>query len=286
MRFIAFLITSCLFMLVFTSFYPPIETRTILEKMLNAVQQLRTVQYQIHSQERLKDETNLTDATSLTKVMESPTRKFYIQVLSEANKGTELLYVQGENNNKVKVAKSWLPNVNLSLFSSFLTNGQRHTVKSVGFLPVLRIIGEGIKRSDIAKNFNSCFFYRGEIIYKNKKCFKIEIIDPAYSFSKYQALKGETPYSIAFKFGLSEYAIVEKNKLSYFDDEVENKIIFIPSSYAKNSVFYIDEATYLPVYQEISDDRGLFEKYEFYNVLVNPVFSTIDFSADNPNYHF
>jgi len=118
-------------MLVFTSFYPPIETRAILEKMLNAVQQLRTVQYQIHSQERLKDETNLTDATSLTKVMESPTRKFYIQVLSEVNKGTELLYVQGENNNKVKVAKSWLPNVNLSLFSSFLTNGQRHTGKRV-----------------------------------------------------------------------------------------------------------------------------------------------------------
>jgi outer membrane lipoprotein-sorting protein len=44
------------------------------------------------------------------------------------------------------------------------------------------------------------------------------------------------------------------------------------------TVLYIDKETNFPIYQEMSDEKGVFEKYEYSNLVVNPIFKADDFS--------
>ncbi len=272
--------------LLFGSFEPAIDLHAVIEKMLNTVIQLKGVQYRLRSTERIKDDPKLKNALLFTKVMEQPVRKFYIRIESEDHKGTEMLYAHGENNDKIKVSANWVPTLNLSPFSSFLTKGQRHTPYSTGYMPVYRIIGAGLKKADLAKRFTVYFNYEGEVDFYQHKCYKIRIKDPEYAYINYKALPGETAFSIATKFAISEYAILERNDISYFDDDLSGKTLSIPSSYAKESVLYIEISTHLPLLQEMSDERGVFEKYEFFNVVVNPNFAADEFKPSFKGYNF
>lgn len=85
--------------------------------------------------------------------------------------------------------------------------------------------------------------------------------------------ENETIRSIAQKKGIGEYMILELNdELDGFNDDLEEEQkILIPNSYAKNMELYIDKKTFLPVFQKIADDKGLYEQYEYTNVILNPI---------------
>jgi outer membrane lipoprotein-sorting protein len=70
------------------------------------------------------------------------------------------------------------------------------------------------------------------------------------------------------------------------DDDLGGKTLKVPSSYAKKSVLYIQKDTKIPVYQEMSDDKGLFEKYEYRDVVVNPKFADDEFTTSFSDYRF
>ena len=56
--------------------------------------------------------------------------------------------------------------------------------------------------------------------------------------------------------------------------------------YAKKSVVYIDRINYLPLKQEMYDDKGLFEKYEFLNLKINPTIYEEEFTEGFKDYNF
>jgi outer membrane lipoprotein-sorting protein len=43
---------------------------------------------------------------------------------------------------------------------------------------------------------------------------------------------------------------------------------------------YIDEANSFPIYQEMNDDKGLYEKYEYNGLKVNPTFAGDEFTEE------
>jgi outer membrane lipoprotein-sorting protein len=49
---------------------------------------------------------------------------------------------------------------------------------------------------------------------------------------------------------------------------------------------YIDKENFFPIFQEVSDDKGIFERYQFFNLTVNPVFKANEFTEDFPEYNF
>jgi hypothetical protein len=251
--------------------------KEILDKMLLAVKTYTSASYKIESYERLKDATTLHYGASFTKILVNPL-KLHLQILDKSDVGTELIYIQNQHNNKVIVnAGKWIPTLHLSPFNSLITKDQHHTIFSAGFGMVYRIMYHA--KSVSKNNFDSVFIYVGDVNYKGNLCYKLQLFDKNYKKIIYKTKKGETALTIATKFLIPEYTIVEWNKkVENFTDEIdENTLLIIPSSYAKKAILYIDKGNNFPIYQEMIDEKGVFEKYEISNLTINPIFNGNDF---------
>jgi outer membrane lipoprotein-sorting protein len=264
------------------------QTRQIVDNMLATIAKHQGAEFNMAASERLVGKPGSYNQMSMfTKVNVNPL-KIYAKVLSDPNKGTELLYVTGQRDNKIRVNPGkFLPTLTLAPTSNLLSKNQHHTLLTSGFMIVHRIVADGVKRADAKGKFDDVFKYDGEVTYQNKKCYKIVIDDPSFTYTTAVGLAGENVNTLAKRLLVSEYHIMELNpSFRNLDDNVAGKTLKVPTSYAKKSVLYIDEATNIPVYQEMSDEKGIFEKYEYSNVVFNPAYKADEFSEKFSEYKF
>jgi Protein of unknown function (DUF1571) len=266
---------------------PAPTTRQIVESMQNAIARHQGVTFTMDAMERLVGKPKEYNQIEMfTKVNVNPL-KIYAKVLKDPNKGTELLYVTGQRENKVRVNPGkWLPTLSLAPTSNLLAKNQHHTLLTSGFTIVYKIVADGIRRADERKKFDSVFKYMGDVQYHGRNCYKILIDDPTFTYTTAVGLKGENVNSMARRLMVSEYHLMELNSTKALDDDVSGKTLKVPTSYSKKSVLYIDKETYFPIYQEMSDDKGLYEKYEYSNVVINPAFKADEFSEKFSEYKF
>lgn len=258
------------------------DALSVIDKMINAVAAGKTYEYTMVQNERING--TIYKNKIFTKVVESP-KKVFIDNLEGDNKGVQVLYVTGERENKALVNK--LFGVKLSPFNSLIRKNQHHTIIESGFSLLLSSIKEAKKRAIAENAFAQVFKLEGTVTFDGRACYKMVLSDPTFGYVDYTIAAGETLYSIAKKKNICEQLIVEKNaNLSGFDSGKAGATIKIPTSYAKKTILYIDKTTFFPVYQEMHDDKGLFEKYEFYGLKINPSLTAEDFSEDNPKYNF
>lgn len=262
------------------------QTRSIVNKMLSTLAAHKGSTYTMKSEERIVGMKTLRGGMILTKINNTP-KKIYLKMVEEPNKGTEILYVEGQRDNKVVVNPGkYLPTLKLSPFSPLLSKDQHHTPLSSGFAIVGKIIEHGVKRADERGKFDEVFKYEGDVVWNNRNCYKLVIEDPTWAITTYAAKKGEKMYDVALKFLIPEYSMVERSGVKNFEEDLGGKTLKIPTSYAKKSVMYIDKETNFPIYQEMSDEKGIFERYSFYNLVVNPAFKADEFTEDFSGYGF
>ena len=269
------------------SYKPESQTRTIVNKMLKAIETHKGCVYTMRSEERILSMKNgLRDGNILTKINVSP-RKTYMKMVTDPNKGTEILYVDGERSNKALVNPGkFLPTIKLTPYSSLLTKDQHHTMLSSGFGFVAKIVIQGVKKADEQQRFDEAFKYAGDVTCNGRSCYKLVIEDPTYAQTTYTAKKGENMFNVAGKFLIPEYSMVESSGVKNFEEDLGGKTLKIPTSYAKKTVMYIDKENFFPIFQEVSDDKGVFERYTFSNLVVNPVFKADEFTEDFSEYNF
>lgn len=281
------LLLSVSFPLLLTAQGTAVQSRDVLQKMLSAIQQHRGSQFTMKSYERFKGQSKLVYNEFFMKVHVNPV-KVYSKVLSEKNRGTELLYEKGVRDGKILVnAGKMLPNLKLSPYSQMLTKDQHHTMLSAGFSIIGRLVSDAIKKADQQNRFNDVFKYVGEGSFQNRLCWKVTIDDPTYKLTTHACQKGDNIYSVALRLLVPEYSMVELNDwVKNFETDLSGKQIQVPSAYAKKTVLWIDQETFFPLIQEVYDDRGLFEKYEYYNLMINPRFAEDEFSENFSGYNF
>lgn len=266
---------------------PESQARTIVINTLKAIDAHTGCTYTMRSEERLVNmKTGLRGGEIFTKINVKP-RKVYLKMVADPNKGTEILYVEGEREGKVVVnAGKMIPTLKLKPTSSLLTKDQHHTSLSSGFSIVGKIMGEAMKKADAQGKFDEVFKYAGDVTWQGKSCYKLVIEDPTYKYVDYTAKKGETMYTVALKFLIPEYSMVETSGVKNFEEDLGGKTLKIPNNYAKKTVMYIDKETNFPIFQELTDDKGIFERYSFFNLVVNPTFKADEFTEDFPEYGF
>jgi hypothetical protein len=265
---------------------PENQTRVVVNKMLAAIAAHKGSSYSMRSEERIVGMKNLRGGLILTKINIAP-KKLYLKMIEDPNKGTEILYVEGENSGKVVVNPGkFLPTLKLNPFSSLLTKEQHHTMLSSGFGIVGKIVESGVKKADERGKFDEVFKYVGDVTWNNRACYKLVIEDPTYAYTTYTAKKGENMYNIALKFLVPEYSMVENSGVKNFEEDLGGKTVKIPTSYSKKTVMYIDKENNFPIFQEVSDDKGIFERYSFYNLVVNPAFKADEFTEKFSDYNF
>lgn len=258
------------------------SAETIINKAIVSMSSTNSYSYSFKSEERFNGE--FIKVGMDAKLLKSP-HKIYLNNTAGPNKGKEILYVKGENNNKALI--NTFINVSLSPLSSLIRKGNHHTILQVGFGKVTQILKDAKSRAAREANFSDVFSLKGEVSLNGRTCYKIEISDPTFTYVDYTMKKGESLYSIASKKNVCEQLIIEKNSsLSGFGSGSEGMVIKIPSSYAKKSILYVDKENSHVVFQEVYDDKGLFERYTFSNLKVNPTFKSDEFTKDFSGYKF
>lgn len=251
----------------------------LINKIFNAVDNVKTVRYHLQCNERIKGRMQHTE--SKVKLQISP-RRLYLNI-----RGVEVLWVAGKNNGEALVNPNAFPYVNLNLdtYGSLMRKDQHHTIHEMGYAYLADILRDGMKRS--GDNLDKYFKVLGEEKFNGRDCYKLSISFPDFGWVNYTVKKGENLTTIARKLRVSEYMVLENNpKLDSYNDVKEGQIIKVPNAYAKLTLLLIDKEYYLPVNNKVFDDKGLYETYEYYDLQVNPTIAPEEFTKNYKGYNF
>ncbi len=267
-----------------TSFTTQNNSREITDKMIRAINNVSTLKYKLKSFERLTDGKYKSSEQDV-KYGKNPFR-YYIYSI-KPDKGAEVLYNSQVNKKDVLVNPNAFPYVNvyLSPYSSVLRKNRHHTSFDVGFDYFAGIVNYLVKES--GAEIEDRIRIDGEVRFNNRDCYKLVMNYPEYKHVDYVVKKGETVTSIAKKLFVSDYKILELNKsVAGYDDVQAGKTIKVPNLYAKSVVVYIDKKNLLPIMQEMHDEKGMYERFEFLDLQLNPTFQQNEFTKDFKDYHF
>jgi len=277
------LIIAAFFMLLFTSATKKnadLTCNEIVTKTLKSIKEVKGLKYHLKITERGKKGYNFYESN--VKFSRNP-RLIYLYI-----KGIEVLWVQGKNNGKALVKPNSFPyfNLNLDPMGDLMRQDQHHTLNEMGY----DYFGSVIEYSKykIGDNFDEYFKLMGEEKVNGRNAYKIIIDNKDFGYVDYTVGDHESITTIARKFFVAEYMIVEKNPKfkDYFDLVKKGQVIKIPTWYCKSVVMFIDKQYMLPISMKILDDKGLFEEYNYHFLQVNPTFEANEFTKDYKDYGF
>jgi hypothetical protein len=256
----------------------------IIAKVIDSINAHNQLEFEMFRSER-NEKNEFVDGKFYAKMNNSP---FKIYVKNEKpKKGAEILYVEGENDNKVLLNTNSFPYVSLSLNSenSLLLSGGHHYIKEAGFGKISKILNFDMKK--FQDNFLKKISYEGIYNWNNKKCYKISIDNEDYQPINYYAKKGETLYEICENKLINIAKIKELNPgLDISKKLLDNQEIIITNHYFKILVLYIDLENYFPIYQLVYDENGLYEKYIYTKLVINKLIKNEEFNRDYKDYNF
>lgn len=257
--------------------------RSIIDKIYTSIANAKKVEYVMSSSERFNGK--YINKNMFFKIHASP-KKVYMK---DKDTGVELLYVAGWNDGKAYINPNGFPwvNVSLDIFGARVRKDGHHTVLHAGFGYVTTLLkyvekeltSRGMQLTDRVQ-------VKGELTWNGLNCIRLILADPNFKYISHTCSQSESLYAFSERMNLSEYMIMEKNGLGYGAKLSKGQVISIPTSFAKEVVLYVDKATYLPVVQMIYDEKGLFEKYEFRNLKVNPSTDANEWTTQCASYGF
>jgi outer membrane lipoprotein-sorting protein len=277
------LITPLLFLLTITATFSQPNSKTILDNMFTSIADVETLRFKLKKEERVSGEMKLGEQD--VKFNRSP-KKIYTYIHAP-NKGVELIWINGHNDNKALINPNGFPyiNVNLDPYGSNMRKGNHHTVHEVGFDYIGSILARTYKECN--GNPGQVFSYKGDVKFDNKDCYEVHVDYKNFTYAEYTVKAGENLVDIAYRNMISDYMILEKNpQIKSFDGVKGGDKIIIPNAYAKKTILYIDKSTNLPVVQKMFDEKGLYEQYEFYSLVVNKEIPLEEFKSDYKEYNF
>ena len=256
---------------------PPITTPQLITRLTTAIQTLKSIRCDAEARERIGNKAT-PDFTAM-KITFNPYR-----VYLKNRKGVEVLYVTGQNNNEAWVYPGAFPYLTLSLnpLGTLMRKGQHHTALQAGFGMIADLLNGPDGRADNA--YTHSFRYAGDSTAQGKPCHILRSDYPQFHYVTYRAGKNESITSVADRFGCGEYRIAERNGLSIDSKLTEGQAVQVPNAYGRRVIVLVDTKTYLPASVTVYDDRGLYEQYNFLNVVANQPIPLAEFSKDYKGY--
>jgi hypothetical protein len=253
----------------------------ILQATLHTLDQIVTLDCRVRRIERVNGEMESGDIR--IKVNTKP-HKIYVYNVNP-NEGTELLWKENWNDGNVYIHPNRFPWVNVSLNpdGDQMLKDQHHHLRSTGFVCIQKVLRRLLKMTDLDQRVT----WMGQEKWYGRLHDVVKISHPDYKIVNHTVEPGEDLLRIDHKLNVPSYKLLELNPdIGDYYDVTAGQSIRVPSHYGKEIVLIIDPATHLPVVQLIYDEKGLFEKYEYSEIKLNPRFSTKEFEEDNESYGF
>jgi hypothetical protein len=256
------------------------ECKELVLKTLQSIKEVKSLKYHLKITERGKKGFNFYESS--VKFHRNP-RQIYLYI-----KGIEVLWVQGTNDGRALVKPNAFPyfNLNLDPMGNLMRQDQHHSLNEMGYDYFAAIIQHTVDK--LGDRFYDYFELAGEERINNRPCYKVIINNRDFGFKDYVVGDNESITSIARKFFIAEYMIVEKNPKfkDYFDILKKGEVIKIPTWYCKSVIMYVDQLYLLPISMKILDAKGLFEEYNYHFLQVNPKFEPTEFTRTFKGYGF
>ena len=163
-----------------------------------------------------------------------------------------------------------------------MRKGQHHTVLQAGFGMIADLLNGPDGKADNV--FTRSFRYAGDSTSQGQPCYVLRSDYPQFRYVTYRAGKNESITSVATRFGCGEYRILERNGLSIDSKLAEGQVLQVPNAYGRRVIVVVNAKTYLPASVTVYDDRGLYEKYNFLDVVANQSIPAAEFSKDYKGY--
>ncbi|QNH63819.1 LysM peptidoglycan-binding domain-containing protein [Hymenobacter sediminicola] len=257
-----------------------ITTEQLMSRLSSTIENLKSLRCNVRAQERLADG-KYQQARTAMKMTFGPLRVY----LKNA-KGIEVLWVTGQNDGDAWVYPNSFPYVTLNLDpnGSVMRKNQHHTVLDAGFGTIADLIKGSSQRRD--HSFEKSFRYAGDTTIAGRPCYVLRSDFPQFRYVAYKAVAGDTPERIADKFGCGEYRVMERNGLSPGEKVEVGRTLQVPNSYGRRTIVCVDQKIMLPLVVQVNDDKGLFEKFEFSDVVANQPIPAAEFTKGFPGYKF
>lgn len=253
-----------------------------VKEVFRSTQEIRTLSYELTRHERIAG--RMHSNSSQIKMQKKPIKIYYRELTP--NDGLEVLFPHPEDHNKALVNPNGFPYMNLKLDprGEIMMKNQHYTILDAGYDGVIAVLEHLFYK--YKGQINDMMKYQGMTLFDGHTCDMILMENNSFRYISYPVTSGETVRSIAKKYRLSEYMIREKNSNLYLNDLKEGDVLKLPTDYASKMKLYIDVERRIPLKVEIYDEKGLFEKYEFKNVVINPGFSDQEFLDTYQEYSF
>ncbi len=267
---------------------PSPDPRVLLSEMDAAAARLRDYTTLLVKQEYFLDDGKLEPEEHLLFKWARPYRVYFKNVQG-ANPGREVIYVQGRNNDRIRVHKGTFPDVNLNLdpHGAWATDGTHHPIDESSLPDLVRLIVGNA--GDAEKAGEGSLRFLGSRELGGRPCDEIELTSPRTG-TVHVMEKGETLWDVSRAYGKSMYAILQANRARGWTGPADPKRgaeVFVPRYYAGRLDVCIDRQTFLPLRVTVWDfDGTLYERYEHRDLKIDVGLTDADFDPKNPAYHF
>lgn len=257
---------------------PTISTETLISRLSSAIANLKTLRCNVRGQERVGG--SYQQARTVMKMSFDP-YKVYLR----NDKGIEVLYVTGQNGGDAWVYPNSFPYVTLSLDpnGSLMRKGIHHSTLDAGYGTIAEML-DGNTEQRLNPGFEKTFRYTSDTTVLGRPAYVLRSSFPQFRYVSYRPTKPETVRAIAAKFGCGEFRILERNNLSPGTTVAAGKTIQVPNAYGSRIVLCIDQKLYLPLVVQVNDDKGLFEKFEFSDLVANQPIPAQEFTKGFKGY--
>ncbi|SNR57686.1 MULTISPECIES: DUF1571 domain-containing protein [Hymenobacter] len=256
-----------------------LTTDQVISRLSGAIENLKSLRCNVRAQERIAG--SYQQARTTMKMSFKP-YKVYLR----NQKGIEVLWVTGQNNGDAWVYPNSFPYVTLSLDpkGSIMRKSQHHSVLDAGYGTIAEMLHGSEQRLD--HSFEKNFRYTGDTILAGRAAYVLRTDYPQFRYVTYKTTKAESVTAISDKFGCGEYRILERNDLAAGAIVPAGRTLQVPNAYGRRVVLCVDQKMFLPLVVQVHDDKGLFEKFEFSDVVPNQPIPAQEFTKDFKGYKF
>ncbi len=208
--------------------------------------------------------------------------KVYIKQLAP-KEGVEVLAKEGGAKAVINLNSFPWINIYLDPYGTLMRRNQHHLVFDSGFDLMIKVL-----KHELSASISEDRLIRKEdVLWQGKEMHQIELQNNDYKTISYTVKADENIDIIANKLNINAYAVLELNDdIDDYEDVSEGQEIKVPNHYAKSMLLLIDKENHLPLVIKVFDNDGLFEKYEYNSIILNPTFAPNEFNIEFEHYNF
>ena len=214
--------------------------------------------------------------------------KVYLRYI-DPHPGQEVLYIRGQNKNRIKAHKGSFPDitVNLGVYGRQAMKDSHQPITTFGVQLQIEIMGQ-IYRKAVARGDANYTVSDGGI-FLGEPVWKVEAHLPSTGDTvKVRESEDGNLWAFSKRVGQTMYVILHYNEdIDSPKDIDEGDEVFVPHHYGSRLRYLIGKKTLMPLQETSWDHRGrVYESYDYTVLDLSPGLTAKDFDPDNEAYDF